>query len=330
MNFIKNFVRIAIPSLIIGLSVGYVLAGGTEAPAGGPSQRSTNNADAPINVGNIGQVKQGPLTIANNLWVNGANLFVDGQVGLGEGFTNGSLTLDSTARLDIDGQIRIRGGWVGAAAAGKVLTTNADGLASWGDPPGPGITSLTPGTGITIYQPPGTPVNPLTGGSGQIAVNTGVIQKRVTGTCSTGIISINSDGIPACATNNTITLVEGSGINLTPDVIGGGSSGGITGTVGIDPTAVQKRVTGTCPDPQAIAIINEDGSVVCRSFITTVQAPSPSGIAVTSSSGVASLSVNVGGGLAVDGSNNLKLINCGVDQTLKYNGGWTCVTLPSC
>src|SRR3989344_2115802 len=105
MNFIKNFVRIAIPSLIIGLSVGYVLAGGTEAPAGGPSQRSTNNADAPINVGNIGQVKQGPLTIANNLWVNGANLFVDGNLGVGAGFTSEPFLADPDLAINVEANI---------------------------------------------------------------------------------------------------------------------------------------------------------------------------------------------------------------------------------
>jgi len=78
-------------------------------------------------------------------WVGPDRLFV---VGNGAGINNRSDALrmlkngntaigniDPTTRLDVDGQVRIRGG---APGAGKVLTSDANGLATWETPSGGG------------------------------------------------------------------------------------------------------------------------------------------------------------------------------------------------
>ena len=67
---------------------------------------------------------------ADNDWmVSGSNMYTipSGNVGVG--------TSSPTAKLDVDGQVKIRGGSPGA---GKVLTSDATGLATWQTPTGGG------------------------------------------------------------------------------------------------------------------------------------------------------------------------------------------------
>ena len=61
-----------------------------------------------------------------------------GNVGIG--------TVSPGAKLEVAGQVKITGGTPGA---GKVLTSDASGLATWTIPAATGVTSLTAGTGLT-------------------------------------------------------------------------------------------------------------------------------------------------------------------------------------
>ena len=138
-----------------------------------------NNAPAPINVSSNSQSKAGNLNIGTGLdyWITksgdsfalknsaGAIQLVvgqDGHVGIG--------TAGPDAALDVNGQIKIRGG---SPSLGKVLTSDANGLASWQAAPG-GVTpsACTVGTVVTGINASGsltcgTQVTPATCPAGQ-------------------------------------------------------------------------------------------------------------------------------------------------------------------
>ena len=183
-----------------------------------------NPCSLPLNASTmIGQIRTGPLTIfGGDLWVKGVGnslTITDGQVGIGRYF--GLLSsdpdykpLDSTALLDVDGQVRIADG---TQFAGRTLRTDNQGFAYWGTPLAASITSLIAGTGIIL-----TPTNPITGGAGTVSIDSAVTQKRISGTCNSASAfrGINQDGI-----NNTcqqfvtgVTASNGVGANT----LGGG------------------------------------------------------------------------------------------------------------
>jgi hypothetical protein len=122
-------------------------------------------------------------------------------------------------------------------------------------------------------------------------------QVRVTGTCASGssIRVINADGSVVCQADansgGTVTSVgTGSGLTGGPITNTGTISiptGGVTsahiadgtiGSVDVDSSQIQQRVTGTCASGSSIRVINADGSVVCQAGdvgVTAVTASSP-------------------------------------------------------
>ena len=91
------------------------------------------NVALPINVGSNSQTKSGNLRIIN--W-------------LGIGSVSNPLPVRQ-ARLDIDGQIRIRGGNPGT---GKVLVSDSNGVGSWQTPASAPISSVFGRTGSIVAQ----------------------------------------------------------------------------------------------------------------------------------------------------------------------------------
>jgi hypothetical protein len=195
----------------------------------GPSQAPTGgNTSAPINVSTSAQVKNGGLSVnAFTAWLDS---YFAGNVGVGIVSPQSKLqvigtffvnnTSDATGGLYYGGASNgliignyastpwpginglyvtgptILGGTVkvtsGTPGAGKVLTSDATGLATWTTPSvGGTVTSITAGTGLSG----GTITT-----SGTISADTAYLQRRVSGTCASGyaIQTIASDGTVTC------------------------------------------------------------------------------------------------------------------------------------
>lgn len=128
VSFVREFIKVII---IVAIAMPFIslFAAWSE-----PSQAPTlGNAEAPINVGTIEQVKDGILGAKYFRSFYETLLATDGgNVGIG--------TLIPTVKLDVNGQIRIRGGNPGP---NKVLTSSdSGGTASWQGSPvsGGGLT----------------------------------------------------------------------------------------------------------------------------------------------------------------------------------------------
>lgn len=111
------------------------------------------------------------------------------------------------------GQIKVAGGSPGA---GKVLTSDASGLASWQVPSGGTITGVTAGSGLIGGGSSGTVTLDIVGGTGisvtanNIAVDTGAIQARVSDSCSPGssVRQINQNGTVVCESDDVGITAE--------------------------------------------------------------------------------------------------------------------------
>lgn len=128
--YMKNFTKgiskafsILAVSIVIGLAASIVSAqsGGWQAPTVAPTG---GNPPAPINVGSSPQSKQGPLAFGTtNPPTTGMMVDIVGKLGVN------ALAVFGDAH--IVGQVRIDGGSPGA---GKVLTSDANGVGSWQSP----------------------------------------------------------------------------------------------------------------------------------------------------------------------------------------------------
>lgn len=91
------------------------------------------------------------------------------------------------------------------------------------------------------------------------------VQQRVTGSCSFGefVMGINEDGTVMCGVdmNTDTTYTAGFGLDLGDGV-----------EFEVETDVIQRRVTGTCAQGEAIIGINEDGTVMCGDGGTTYTA----------------------------------------------------------
>jgi hypothetical protein len=178
------------------------------------------------------------------------------------------------------------------------------------------ITAVNAGTGLT---------GGATSGDVNLAVNTSVIQARVSSGCAVGqaIRSIAADGTVTCETGagGDITAV-----NTTNGIVGGATSGDVT--LGIDQTYTQRRVLGSCGGGQAVRVINVDGSVTCES----VAGGAGDITAVNTSNGIMGGATSGDVNLSVDSSYVQRRLTtpCAVGQAIRAiaaDGTPTCDTL---
>ena len=113
---------VAVGVLLLSAGVQTYAAGVWTPPAGAPP---TSDASAPLTTSTATQIKAGSLTV--NSAGNALGFYLpSGRIQVGD---NGASTVTSTVGLALFGkQLRIVDGTEGA---GKVLTSNANGLASW-------------------------------------------------------------------------------------------------------------------------------------------------------------------------------------------------------
>lgn len=250
MKFINNsfqILKIVIVILIVTFALPNAFADWTaplttppSCPAGDPG------CDAPVNVGTVAQIKDGDLTV--DAFSALLNSYFAGKLGIGV-----IPTLSSPA-LEVAGQVKITGGSPGA---GKVLTSDATGLATWATPTG------GPGGGIVDGENVGAGQNVYKSKSPD---NTKLQFKRLT--AGAGIAINNS------ADNTTLTISTTGG---------GGGGGGVTsvsGSLGIianpttgpvtlsaDKTYLQRRLQSSCTGAnQAIGAVDENGNVTCQTI----------------------------------------------------------------
>jgi hypothetical protein len=264
---IISSIGIGAGAVIIGLGIQIALADWTPAPANPPS----NNVAAPINVGSGAQTKAGGLNL------------------LGQGLVSGSSTLDVEGVGFLKGLI-VNGAFQyldGNQGLGKVLTSNANGNASWVSTSTLGIGV---GSGIDQNSCAWTPWfreenlnnSPQYAPSGSYIA--GIDYKATTGGndgeikfwyCSGNGGVGSASGVSHIVAGSNVTLSPSTGVgevtvNASNSVVASGSVGG--GWYGSDPdtrwgNAIQTGTIGhkvnACPTSYGAHVIDTGGDTLC-------------------------------------------------------------------
>ena len=156
-----------------------------------------------------------------------------------------------------------------------------------------------PSTGMQLSPQGGTITGPTTGG-GLVGSN-GTLGLLMS--CGSGQTEI-WDGVSAwgCGSagagggSGTVTSVgSGSGI------FGGPITG--TGNLSIDPVYTQRRVSSTCTSPNAVAVVNQDGTVTCTTNVVDTAGTSLWKSGSTLNVGLPPVSCGAGSAITAIGSN---------------------------
>lgn len=178
---ILQSIKTIILALILAFGVQVASAAWTSAPASAPA----GNVDAPLNVGSITQRKLGQLQVNTGL------TYAIGLISSGISYFNGNVGIGTNApstQLEVVGQVKITGGSPGA---GKVLVSDATGLASW---------STASAAGTYEYEC-------ISPSSGQ-QYNACFQLNKTTGNVAVRVATDNANGSTGAA--NNVSLVWGS------------------------------------------------------------------------------------------------------------------------
>lgn len=305
-----NKFRIFLAPIIFLAGIIYVSAAWTNPGPG--AIPSGNNTEAPINVSSAMQTKNG------NLFINGTLTSVFANI-TDQVFVTSDITQapDTTALLDVDGQVRIRGP-VGAfaPAEGKVLTAvDTTGLARWVPAPD-GIAQLDEGFGIDLSDYSGPDGIMGTADDGQQNSN-------VTSISSTGVVAIDPSETQR-KINDTCLGPDQAIKKINNLIIPNGT---------VDPSCQSFVTTVEAGTNSGLTLmIGGATSTVPTSGPVTLKINPGPGITINGSNQL-SLNVNsgTGDGLQIS-SGQVKFESCASGQTWKYNtftSSWECANFPS-
>jgi hypothetical protein len=155
---------------------------------------------------------QTPFTGDSDWIISGSNMYsgVSGNVGIG--------TISPAAKLEVAGQVKITGG---SPAAGKVLTSDVTGLATW----------QTPFTGDSDWIISGS--NMYSGVSGNVGIGTAEPTEKLIVTGSINSNNQTSGGFNSGGTRVFMDLVSAAKIGRIGTLAGGDSLSGTQGELGL-------------------------------------------------------------------------------------------------
>jgi hypothetical protein len=228
----------------LGVVGGTAIQGNSMAAAGtGVRGEDANDVDPGIGVAGYSISGTGGYFSS----INGASLATGGAVGIA--------TLSPTTELDVNGQIRIRGGGPGN---GKVLTSDANGLATWQTPSGGGGGGYWTASGNDIYNNNADYVG--------IGTSTPAVKLHVEGRAYVNSADVETMRVQSSGIGNVGLNVLSEGPAITSSGLFGldalGTNTGVIGTSAAQTDGVGVSGVAICSTCDAIRATSDYGTAI--------------------------------------------------------------------